>query len=141
MKAEKVENKADPSKIFEFELEKRLQCESCKCVKYMTQVENQLNLHAPVKSSSPKDTPVSIEDCLAMFFADHAIDGDLFCSKCEKKTQFSARYRFLNYPKTLAIVLQRFVFDDWVPKKLEIDFKIPNDQPIDFERFRSPTNL
>lgn len=36
----------------------------------------------------------------------------------------------------LAVVLQRFVYDQWVPKKLEIEIQIPNLDEIDFERFR-----
>lgn len=54
------------------------------------------------------------------FFADHQLD-DVWCAGCEKKTTFTQKYRFLTFPKTLVVVLQRFVFDDWVPKKLEIE--------------------
>lgn len=32
--------------------------------------------------------------------------------------------------------LTRFVFDDWVPKKLEIELQVPTDKPIDFEKYR-----
>jgi len=46
------------------------------------------------------------------------------------------RQRFNSYPKVLCVVLQRFVFDNWVPKKLEIELQVPLDKPQDFERFR-----
>jgi len=32
-----------------------------------------------------------------------------------------AQKRFKNYPKYLVVVLQRFVMDDWVPKKLDVE--------------------
>ena len=34
------------------------------------------------------------------------------------------------------IVLQRFVYDNWVPKKLDIELQVPSDQAIDFDRFK-----
>lgn len=33
-------------------------------------------------------------------------------------------------------MLAREVYDDWVPKKLEIDLKL-QEEPVDFERFRA----
>mmetsp|Transcript_5447 Transcript_5447/g.9203 ORF Transcript_5447/g.9203 Transcript_5447/m.9203 type:complete len:143 (+) Transcript_5447:1410-1838(+) len=109
----------------------------------MRQTENQLILNADVKSDCPKDTPVPIEPCLQRFFSEHEVDGGLFCTKCQEKTTFSSRYRFLSFPKALQIVLQRFVFDDWVPKKLEVDFKVPVDDAatIDLQQFASLTNM
>lgn len=38
------------------------------------------------------------------------------------------------------IVLQRFVFDQWVPKKLEIELQVPQDN-IDFEKFRGSNGI
>lgn len=46
------------------------------------------------------------------------------------------RQRLNTFPKVLLIVLQRFVYDSWVPKKLEIELQVPTDVPQDFERFR-----
>lgn len=34
------------------------------------------------------------------------------------------------------MVLQRFVHDEWVPKKLEIEFEVPHSDNIDLERYR-----
>ena len=42
----------------------------------------------------------------------------------------------MTFPKALSVVLGRFVFDDWVPKKLEIELQVPDDA-IDFEKYRS----
>ena len=39
----------------------------------------------------------------------------------------------------MVVVLQRFVFDDWVPKKLDIELVIPENE-INFEQWKSNTN-
>ena len=48
MKAEKKANSPNPNKIFEFEMEKRLQCTCCQKVKYRKTTETSLTLTAPV---------------------------------------------------------------------------------------------
>jgi uncharacterized UBP type Zn finger protein len=61
---------------------------------------------------------------------------DFFCSQCNAKTICAKTQRFNSYPKVLVVVLQRFVYDQWVPKKLEIDLQVPQDVAIDFEKYR-----
>lgn len=104
MKAEKVAKSSTPGDIFNFKMEKRLQCCTCKKVKYASQDETQLQLIAPVDSKCEKGTPVALEACLENFFADHVLE-DVFCSGCQKKCNFEQRYRFLTFPKALAVVL------------------------------------
>ena len=58
--------------------------------------------------------------CLDAFFADHLVD-DLMCNQCLQKRTFMVKKHFKTFPKYLVVVLQRFVYDGWVPKKLEID--------------------
>lgn len=38
------------------------------------------------------------------------------------------------------MVLQRFAVDDWVPRKLEIEVKVPDGSSLDFEVFRAANN-
>lgn len=124
MKAEKQAKAGDPGLIFDFEMEKRLQCTSCNRVKYDSYRDNTLALIAPVASSVEKGTEVELTACLERFFAEHEIDG-VNCPVCAKATTYTQRYRFLRYPKVLCCVLQRFVYDDWVPKKLEVELQVP----------------
>jgi ubiquitin carboxyl-terminal hydrolase 5/13 len=120
-------------------MEKRLQCETCKFVSYSVYKDNQLNLIAPIDSKCEKGTPVELAACLDRFFAQSIID-DVHCANCKKRTTFNQTYRFLRFPKVLCFVLQRFVFDDWVPKKLEIELQVSEDS-IDFNAFESVTKL
>jgi ubiquitin carboxyl-terminal hydrolase 5/13 len=63
------------------------------------------------------------------------------CSSCKKETTFKEKKSFLKFPKMLCVVLNRFVTDNWVPRKLEVDLDIPQgkegDLPLDFDYFKS----
>lgn len=133
-KAEQQAKAADPGKTFEYEMEKRIQCSTCNKVKYSTFKDSILNIQAPVDSKVPKGTAVELSACLERYFGDQVLD-DVFCSSCAKKSQFTQRFRFVRYPKTLCMALQRFVFDDWVPKKLEVELQVNG--PVDLEAFKS----
>ena len=84
-----------------------------------------------------------MKDCLLAHFAEEKIDG-LECAICNGKTTFSSTNRFVTFPKVLILVLQRFVHDDYVPKKLEVELTLPDgenyDAPINFEEYKSATD-
>ena len=79
-----------------------------------------LLLTIPVPSTTEAGTKVSLDACLEATFADQMIE-DFACPCCNEKTTVADRKRFITYPRNLAMCLKRIVFDDWVPKKLEID--------------------
>lgn len=124
-----------PGEIFDFDLETRVECQECHGVKYTITKAQQLTVTAPVPSSVEKGTPVDLEACLLRFFSDEQIP-DFQCGTCNKRTICLKRQRLNTFPRVLLVVLQRFVFDNWVPKKLEIELQVPLKDPIDFERFR-----
>jgi ubiquitin carboxyl-terminal hydrolase 5/13 len=115
-------------------LEQRLQCLGCHYVKYSEQVESELTLQAPVPSNAEAGTQVALQDCLNVFFADHEIDG-LHCPVCNKNTTHRQTKRFKTFPRHLVVVLQRFVLDNWVPKKLEVLLQL--DSQYDFDLYKS----
>eukprot|EP00347_Sterkiella_histriomuscorum_P000563 403375366 len=131
-------NNNNPGEIFEFELETRVHCQECNHVKYSKSKAQQLTLIAPVDSSVEKGTPVEFEACLQRFFGQEQIP-DMFCKNCQKKSAALKSHSLNTFPKVLVVVLQRFVYDNWVPKKLEIELQMPQ-VDLDFERFRG-TNL
>ena len=139
-KEEKKAKSSDPGKLFEMEIERRLQCNTCKRVKYQTNVDNSLNIVAPVSSKVEKGTEVDFSKCLEAYFADSLVE-DMQCAHCNKRCEFTSRIRIIKFPKVLCVTLQRFVFDDWVPKKLEIELQVPNgDTNIDFQIYKSQAN-
>ena len=116
----KMKSNSDPHDAFNYELEQRLQCQGCNRVKYNTIKDSCLLLTIPVASNAEKGTPVSLDACLEATFADSVIE-DFACPCCNAKTNVTDRKRFIAYPRNLAVCLKRIVFDDWVPKKLEIE--------------------
>lgn len=125
----------NPSDLFAFDQETRIQCVACKTVRYQKQRQEMLIVRAPVSAKCEPGTPVEFEDCLQHYFAESFIE-DFACGVCNKKTVCSRIVRFATYPTVLVAVLAREVYDDWVPKKLEIDLKM-TEGPIDFERFKA----
>ena len=99
-----------------------MQCNGCNRVKYNKSKEQCLLLTIPVPSSTEKGTPVGLDACLESTFAESLIE-DFACNVCNKKTTVSDRKRFITFPRNLAICLKRIVFDEWVPKKLEIELQ------------------
>jgi ubiquitin carboxyl-terminal hydrolase 5/13 len=126
----------DPSKAFEFEMETRLECLECNQVKYNTQSDNQLILMAPVDSGCEAGTDVSLQACFEGFFAGSIID-DFKCPACNKPCSFSQVKRFKTFPKYLVVVLQRFVFHNWVPRKLDVNLQFDVDTDYNFAQFMS----
>ena len=79
MKAEKKAKASDPGLLFQFEMEKRLECTQCQRVKYSTFKDNMLQLNPPVSSDVEKGTEVDFNACLEAYFGDCLLD-DVECS-------------------------------------------------------------
>ena len=138
MNEKKRKTGQDPNEAFNYELEQRLQCTTCNKVKYNRIQDHCLLLTIPVPSNTEKGTPVQLNDCLEASFVDSTID-DFACSHCNAKTTVTDRKRFISFPNNLAICLKRIVFDEWVPKKLEIELQTDSEAPIDLSRFGGGT--
>lgn len=119
-------NNQYPGDMFDFEVETRVQCQECGGVKYTPTKTQQLVIQPPVKTMVEKGTPITFESCLEKYFGDEMVP-DFFCGTCNKKTVCVKRNRINTFPKVLVINLFRFIFDNWVPKKLEIELQVPQD--------------
>ena len=107
-------------------------------MKYNRIKDQCLLLTIPVASNAEKGTPVSLDACLEATFADSVIE-DFACPCCNAKTNVIDRKRFISFPRNLSICLKRIVFDDWVPKKLEIELQTDHEAAIDLTRFGGGT--
>ncbi|TPX62342.1 hypothetical protein PhCBS80983_g00547 [Powellomyces hirtus] len=131
---------ADPSEIFKFDVEQRLQCLECNRVRYRTEKNTSLTLRVPANpidgqsdGEKPAYHPVAFNDCLGTVFND-----DIREYKCphDNKT-VSAKYttRVSTFPDTLLCTMSRFVLGaGWVMEKLNVS--IPAPLELDLERFR-----
>ena len=124
----------NPEDSFGFEIEQRFQCTVCKKVRYNKQKELYLYAPIPVDSNVPEGTEVPIEACLEAFFTDEIIEG-IECPYCGQKHNQTLRKRFIDYPKTLIVIPKRMVFDNWVPKKLQVEITVDANAVHDYEKY------
>jgi len=68
---------------------------------------------------------VTMEACMNQFTAEELI-GEFFCPHCQQKTCAVKSYQFENFPSVFAINVKRFVFDEWIPRKLGIQIQVPD---------------
>ena len=135
----------DPVKSFRFVMEQRLQCLSCKKVRYRTDEQDNISIPVPVRripstSASEKDKPkdefehVTLKECLDIFTGSEVVE--LTCPSCNSKDGFSKRSFFKTFPTTLAVNARRFELVNWVPTKLDIPVVV-GDDPFDLDLYLS----
>ena len=138
----------DPVQSFRFVMEQRLQCTSCKKVRYRTDEQDNISIPVPVRrkptitdgasdSEKPKDEfePVTLKECLDTFTATEMVE--LTCPSCGSKDGFTKRSLFKTFPSTLAVNARRFELVNWVPTKLDVPVVV-GDQPFDLGAYKSP---
>ncbi|KAL1998442.1 hypothetical protein VTN02DRAFT_6165 [Thermoascus thermophilus] len=136
------ETLTDPVHSFRFAVEQRLQCLSCKRVRYRVDEQDNISVPVPARRSpgsavSDKTTefePVTLRECLDIFTADEIVE--LTCPACGSKEGFSKRSLFKTLPQELVINARRFELINWVPTKLNIPVEV-DDGPMDFSAYLS----
>jgi ubiquitin carboxyl-terminal hydrolase 5/13 len=145
-------NVTDPVDAFRFVMEQKLQCLSCKKVRYRQDEMENISVAVPIQRSPQKDTqmgnseketdekkdkeefePVTLQQCLDDFTAAETVE--LTCSGCDGKG-FTKQSLFKTFPTVLAVNARRFEIVNWVPTKQDVPV-IVEDGVIDFEKYRS----
>ena len=82
----------DPTKLFDFMIEQRLQCHKCKKVKYQKHETSGISVNVPALKLKEDNgegqeayKSVSFYECLDMFIADETVEG-YDCPNCKEKT-------------------------------------------------------
>ena len=137
----------DPVQSFRFVMEQRLECMSCKKVRYRTDEQDNISIPVPVKrkpvashdasGEKPKDEfeLVTLKECLDAFTGTEIVE--LTCPSCGSKDGFSKRSLFKTFPSTLAVNARRFELVNWVPTKLDVPVVV-GDQPFQMDAYKSP---
>ncbi|TKX26981.1 ubiquitin carboxyl-terminal hydrolase-2 [Elsinoe australis] len=150
----------DPVDAFRFVMEQRLQCLSCKKVRYRQDEMENISVAVPIKRlpQESKDTamtngsdttnsgtnpapekekeefePVTLAQCLADFTATEVVE--LTCPSCSAK-QFTKQSLFRTFPTILAVNARRFEIVNWVPTKQDVPV-IVEDAALDLAPYRS----
>lgn len=135
----------DPVESFRFVLEQRLQCLSCKKVRYRTDKQDNISVHVPARRQASTTEsadahrgaefePVTLKECLTIFTSPEKVE--LTCSACGSKAGFTKRSMFKTFPATLVINARRFEIVNWVPRKLDIPVVV-DDASFSMDEYKS----
>ncbi|KAI3481252.1 hypothetical protein L1887_56468 [Cichorium endivia] len=148
----------DPTDVFGFGLEQRLQCNECHKVRYSVERQDAgLSLPVPIRAkpvqtegsgkqpaegvhAAPASSaatveyePVSLTECLDIFTAPEELEYN--CPSCAKKVTATKRTLFTTFPQVLALQVRRFQLLNWVPQKVPVPIVVPIDAPLDLDRY------
>jgi ubiquitin carboxyl-terminal hydrolase 5/13 len=134
----------DPTNAFRFVMEQRIQCLSCKKVRYRTDEQDNISIPVPIrKIAQPEDAtepkpdeyePVTLKECLDSFTSEEIVE--LTCAACGSKDGFSKRSLFKTFPEVLAVNARRFVLINWVPTKVNVPVVV-GDEPFLLDSYKS----
>lgn len=137
----------DPVRSFRFVMEQRLQCVSCRRVRYRTDEQDNISIPVPVRrklrvvngepgEEKRKDEfePVTLEECLDAFTGAEMVE--LVCPSCGSQDGFTKRSLFKTFPEVLVVNARRFELVNWVPTKMDVPVEV-EDEPFDIDVYRS----
>ena len=132
----------DPIASFRFVMEQRLQCLTCKKVRYRTDEQDNISIPVPIRKVVKPDgskeadeyESVTLKECLDSFTASEVVD--LTCASCGSKDGFSKRSLFKTFPEVLAVNARRFHLINWVPTKVNVPVVV-GDEPFLLDDYKS----
>ncbi|ORZ30846.1 hypothetical protein BCR44DRAFT_1393110 [Catenaria anguillulae PL171] len=149
---ERMSAKSDPSQVFDFKQLQTIRCLQCQGVRVAEMDASVVNLMVPdealkaalakekeaqaaeeaakgqpeaAKKADAADGFVTVDAaaCLRQAMSE-TVEFD--CPRCAKRVQGIKTTGFKTFPKYLAIVSQRFTYDNWVPKKSNVHVAWPH---------------
>lgn len=117
----------DPTTVFRFETEQRLECNNCHKVRYRHDKQENLSIPVPARRSEKEDGTfdhVALKECFDLFTTPDTVDYR--CKSCGNKGS-KTQTRFKSYPEVLVLNARRFQIVNWVPTKLDIPVDVSDD--------------
>lgn len=129
-------SKRDPSTVFQFDLERRLECERCHHVRYSSE-PGAISMTLPVPAVKGADgiyKSTSFDACLQSLFQEDSRSFN--CPVCKTGTTLKSTTRFVSYPDVLITPMSRFVIgSNYVMEKLNVFINTP--EHIDIDAYRN----
>lgn len=124
-----ISGEGEPTDIFSFGLEQRLECLGCHRVRYRVDNMDVLSLGVPATEvaasegatdgSKPTYAPVSLKLCLDLFLGQRGQETlEYQCEAGCGKTYAVRRTELATFPDVLVIHAKKFQLKNWVPTKL-----------------------
>ncbi|SPO07111.1 related to ubiquitin thiolesterase [Cephalotrichum gorgonifer] len=135
---------ADPTRVFKFATEHRLQCLGCKRVRYTTTEQDNIFIDVPKEkvaagegqgdSAPDAYRPVTLAECLDRFTAPETVE--LVCEACGAKEGFTKQTLFKTLPDVLAVNANKMAVVNWVPVKIDVPILVPEGE-FSLEKYMS----
>ncbi|KAF8905100.1 ubiquitin carboxyl-terminal hydrolase 14 [Gymnopilus junonius] len=126
----------DPTTVFTYATEQRLQCTSCDKVRYRTDVMDVVSVAVPAREKG-KDTDgksvyenVQLTECI-----DHTLEPEgleYACPSCRRNVNAIKQSKFASFPEVLVVHAKKFQLANWVPAKLDIPVNLPENDELQF---------
>uniref|UniRef100_A0A8B9JY33 Ubiquitin carboxyl-terminal hydrolase n=1 Tax=Astyanax mexicanus TaxID=7994 RepID=A0A8B9JY33_ASTMX len=148
----------NPSDVFRFVVEERVQCCQSQKVRYTQRVDYLMQLPVPVEAATNREELIAYEvkrkdaeenmrappepvrarvpftACLQAFTEPENVP-DFWSSALQAKSAGVKTSRFASFPDYMVVQLKKFTFGvDWVPKKLDVSVDVPDF--LDLNRLR-----
>ncbi|EFX02809.1 ubiquitin carboxyl-terminal hydrolase [Grosmannia clavigera kw1407] len=135
----------DPTLSFRFTLEQRLQCLSCKKVRYTTNEQDNIFIDIPLEKQAATDAdggdalaeaykPVTLKECIDRFTGEEVVE--LTCSACGSKDGYTKRSLFKTLPEVFVVNARKMALINWVPVKVDVPV-IVDDAPFLLDEYLS----
>ncbi|KJR89549.1 ubiquitin carboxyl-terminal hydrolase 5/13 [Sporothrix schenckii 1099-18] len=134
----------DPTAPFRFTLEQRLQCLSCKKVRYTSNEQDSIFIDVPLEKLPAGDgpdaadagyKPVTLKDCLDRFTGEETVE--LTCAACGSKDGYTKRSLFKTLPDVFVVNARKMTLVNWVPIKVDVPVLV-DDAAFPLDGYLSP---
>ncbi|WVW79276.1 hypothetical protein I302_101243 [Kwoniella bestiolae CBS 10118] len=126
----------EPTRITKFGMEQRLQCTGCKRVGLQVEPVDLASLPVEAVEVGVDEEgkklwkEVDLENCISALCGEETIEG-YDCETCGEKRTAIKSTKFKTFPELLVLHMKKFQLVNWVPTKLEIPVKVPDDLTLD----------
>lgn len=133
----------DPTGAFRFALEQRLQCLSCKKVRYSSNEQDSIFIDVPLEKAAAEEQKdgtsdlyqaVTLKNCLDRFTAAEKVE--LTCSACGSEDGYAKQSLFKTFPEILVVNARKMTVVNWVPVKVDVPVIVP-DEPFCLDPYLS----
>ncbi|OCB86559.1 ubiquitinyl hydrolase [Sanghuangporus baumii] len=138
-KKRQVKQEDEPTEIFTFGMEQRLQCGECKRVRYRVDSQDLLGVPVPAREKGKDEEGktiyenVTLKETLDLVTGDEALEYR--CPNCSKTVLAMKRTRFSTFPKVLVLHAKKFQLVNWVPAKLDIPLILPENDELTLDSY------
>ncbi|KIP02239.1 hypothetical protein PHLGIDRAFT_32271 [Phlebiopsis gigantea 11061_1 CR5-6] len=130
---------ADPTAVFAFGMEQRLQCGECARVRYRVDAADVVSVPVPKREKGvdgegkAQFEDVALAECLDVLTGVEALEYT--CPSCQKQVIAHKRTKFSTFPDVLVVHAKKFQLVNWVPTKLDIPVILPPDDIVELDAY------